>query len=243
MSSAYLLVSHGSRDPRPELAMKQLAGLVSENLPKNENLVGTATLELNSQLLREQIQEFARMAQACGYNCLEIIPLFLVPGVHVMRDIPTEVALAQQAMGEDIIIDLRPYLGTNSGLAKLLRVTMANIKAEGWILLAHGSRRPSSQEPVEVLAESLGAVAAYWSISPGLESRVRELIAAGCGEIAILPYVLFAGGITDAIAHSLLTLKLEFPAVNFQLLEPLGASTELANLIWELITEGEQVFG
>ena len=30
MSSAYLLVSHGSRDPRPEVAMQQLAKLIGQ---------------------------------------------------------------------------------------------------------------------------------------------------------------------------------------------------------------------
>ncbi|MDB9460594.1 sirohydrochlorin chelatase, partial [Dolichospermum circinale CS-545/17] len=32
-NTAYLLVSHGSRDPRPDLAMQQLAKLLSEMLP------------------------------------------------------------------------------------------------------------------------------------------------------------------------------------------------------------------
>ncbi|MHC5830175.1 MAG: sirohydrochlorin chelatase, partial [Nostoc sp.] len=37
MSSAYLLLSHGSRDRRPEIAMQQLAKLVCNKLPKNHN--------------------------------------------------------------------------------------------------------------------------------------------------------------------------------------------------------------
>ncbi|MDZ8033584.1 sirohydrochlorin chelatase [Nostoc sp. DedSLP04] len=246
MSSAYLLLSHGSRDPRPEIAMQQLARLVCHKLSKNHNsvnsehLVGIAALEMNPQPLHEQIQQFAKSAfgdcpLSQNENCLKIVPLFLLPGVHVMTDIPAEVALAQQAAGQDIIIELQPYLGSHPNLEKLLAKQIAAMKAEAWILLAHGSRRPGSKETVEAMAASLPAVTAYWAGPPSLESRVKELVDAGYREIAILPYFLFAGGITDAIATSIEELKLQFSAVNFQLAEPLGASAELAELIWDLI--------
>ncbi|MEH2395582.1 MAG: sirohydrochlorin chelatase [Nostoc sp.] len=245
MSSAYLLVSHGSRDPRPEIAMQQLAKLVCNKLPKNYNpsnneyLVGIAALEMSSQPLSEQIQQFAKSAfcdakLSENESRLKIVPLFLLPGVHVMTDIPAEVALAQQALGQDMIIELQPYLGSHPDLEKLLAKQIATIKAQAWILLTHGSRRPDSEKPVQAIAGSLGAVVAYWSVPPSLESRVKELVAAGYREIAILPYFLFAGGITDAIAASIEELKLQFSAVNFQLAEPLGASAELAELIWDL---------
>lgn len=243
MSSAYLLVSHGSRDPRPDIAMQQLAKLLSLKLPDSEHLVGIATLELNTQPLNQQIQDFAQKALAFGCKCLKIIPLFLLPGVHVMSDIPAEVELAQTALGEKIQIEIKPYLGSHGNLAKLLTSTMATIKAEAVILLAHGSRRSGSQQPVEDIARSLGAVTAYWSVSPSLETRIKELVAAGFQQIAILPYFLFAGGITDAIAESLEKLKLKSPGVKLQLAPPLGVSAELADIIWDLATEGEKVFG
>ncbi|MBW4456230.1 MAG: sirohydrochlorin chelatase [Nostoc indistinguendum CM1-VF10] len=245
MSSTYLLVSHGSRDRRPEIAMQQLAKLIHNKLSENHNalnsehLVGIAALEMSPQPLHEQIQEFAKSAfryrkPSQNHNRLKIVPLFLLPGVHVMTDIPAEVALAQQAIGQDIMIEVQPYLGSHPNLEKLLAKQTAAIKAEAWILLAHGSRRPGSKETVEAIAASLSAVAAYWAGPPSLESRVTELVAAGYKEIAILPYFLFTGGITDAIAASIEELKLQFSAVNFQLAQPLGASAELAELICDL---------
>jgi sirohydrochlorin cobaltochelatase len=234
MSSAYLLVSHGSRDPRPEIAMQQLAKLVCNKLPHSEHLVGIAALEMSPQPLHEQIRQFAQSIVGSGCDRLKIVPLFLLPGVHVMTDIPAEVALAQQAFGQDMMINLQPYLGCYPGLETLLAKQMSAMKTEAWILLAHGSRRPGSQQPVETMAASVGAAAAYWSMPPSLESKVKELVAAGNKEIAILPYFLFAGGITDAIAKSIEELKLHFPAVTFQLAEPLGTSAELADLVWDL---------
>ncbi|TAF05369.1 MAG: sirohydrochlorin chelatase [Nostocales cyanobacterium] len=243
MSSAYLLVSHGSRDPRPDIAMQQIAKLVSQKLPNSKNLVEIGTLELNNRPLHQQIQDFAHQALAFGCKSLKIVPLFLVPGVHVMKDIPAEVELAQKALGQDMMIELKPYLGSHGNLGKFFTSATDGVTAEGSILLAHGSRRSGSQQPVETMAWRLGAVTAYWSISPSLEVRVKELVADGYQQIAIWPYFLFAGGITDAIAASVEKLKLEFPGVNFQLAQPLGASAKMADLIWDLATEGEKVFG
>lgn len=237
-SSAYLLVSHGSRDRRPEIAMQQLAELVSHKLQsKPEELVGTASLELHPQPLHEQITEFAQKALTFGCNRLKIIPLFLLAGVHVTQDIPAEVALAQQALGQDIIIEIKPYLGTHPDLECLLSQEMATQNSAAWILLAHGSRRPDALKPVTAMAANLGAVTAYWGVAPSLESQVKHLIAIGKREIAILPYFLFAGGITDAIAQSVQELKLQFPLVNFHLAQPLGASPEIAAIIWDLINQ------
>lgn len=233
MTSAYLLVSHGSRDPRPEVAMQQLAGLVSEQMGNSKHQVGIAALELQPQPLHQQIQQFATSVDEV--DCLQVVPLFLLPGVHVMTDIPEQITLAKQALGENMMINLHPHLGSHPGLITLLSEQMATMKAETTILLAHGSRRPGSLEPIETLAAKLGAVTAYWAVAPSLESRIKDLVAAGKGEVTILPYFLFTGGITDAIAQSIEKLKLQFPAVTFQLAAPLGASAELAEIIGDLI--------
>jgi len=59
-------------------------------------LIGTACLELSPVPLHEQIKEFGVGALAGGYNCFQVVPLFLLPGVHVIEDIPTEVAIANK---------------------------------------------------------------------------------------------------------------------------------------------------
>lgn len=289
MPSAYLLISHGSRDPRPQVAMEQLARLISQRQtggeisrtvaasheasdwvqtaayepelntynrpwqssatgsltapPMWEPVVGTACLELSPVPLHEQIIEFSdRVASEC--NHLKVVPLFLLPGVHVMEDIPGEVALARAAIGQDITIELQPHLGTHPGISSLLATQMAAIKADAWIVLAHGSRRAGSKQPVEAIATQLrshaglghtSVVEAYWAVSPRLESRVKELVSAGDHHIGILPYFLFAGGITDAIAQAVEELKVQFPNALLHLAAPLGASAELADLIWDLI--------
>ncbi|MFO0173064.1 MAG: CbiX/SirB N-terminal domain-containing protein, partial [Aphanizomenon sp.] len=117
------------------------------------------------------------------------------------------------------------------------------VKADISIILAHGSRRAGSHAPVENIAASVSAITAYWSVPPSLEVRVQELINAGYGQIAIFPYFLFTGGITDAIAQTVKMLQLQFPSVTFQLAPPLGTSPEFADLIGDFIKKEEKIFG
>ncbi len=196
--------------------------------------MGTACLELAPVPLHEQIREFGDRALKYGYNRIEIVPLFLLPGVHVMEDIPAEVAIAQTTLGR-LKLELKPHLGTHPGLVRLLAKKQATTKAEAGILLAHGSRRAGAKQPVEAIAQQLGVVSAYWAVPPSLASRVQELVTAGHQRIGIIPYFLFAGGITDAIVQSVEQLQEQFPAVEIHLAEPLGASQELALLILDLV--------
>ena len=69
---------------------------------------------------------------------------------------------------------------------------------------------------------------------------MQELVGAGYRQIGIIPYFLFAGGITDAIAVAVEQLQEQFSSVRLDLAEPLGASQELADLIWDLINEPQR---
>jgi sirohydrochlorin ferrochelatase len=192
-------------------------------------------LELADTPLHEQIRQFARTAVAGGCNQIQLLPLFLLPGVHVREDIPAEVALAQRDLGEAVGLNLRPHVGVHPGLGRLLASQWSGVDTDAKILLSHGSRRVGGNQPVEAMAQELGAVAAYWSVQPTLEEQIKVLVAGGHKRIGILPYFLFPGGITDAIAHKLDILHTEFPTVKLTLGEPIGTSDILANLIVDLI--------
>ncbi|MBD1912537.1 MULTISPECIES: CbiX/SirB N-terminal domain-containing protein [unclassified Leptolyngbya] len=239
-TSAYLLVAHGSRDPRPQLALETLGQRVQQALAQTTPalattpsstttqpattipLVETACLELQPQPLHQQIQNFAEQAIVAHISTLEIVPLFLLPGVHVMDDIPAEVAIAQQALGQGVQLHIRPYLGANPQLFESLRSVLPRPRPGGMIIMSHGSRRPGGNDPIESLAQRLGAIAAYWSVSPTLEEQVTAQIRQGCQEIIVFPYILFPAGITDAIATTLNELSQRYPYVRFQALPALS---------------------
>lgn len=245
--SAYLLVSHGSRDPRPEVAMQALACLLRDRLQQQQGqsslpMVGTAQLELHPLPLHQQITDFADRARAVGCDRLQILPLFLLEGVHVREDIPAEIAKSHEILGTTIQLDLRPHLGSQiSGLSHLLQsaiqpVQDSNAGDRQWIVLSHGSRRPGSNQVVEDMANRLQAIPAYWSISPNLEERMNPLIQAGHRHLGILPYFLFHGGITDAIGQMAREISQRQPQLDIQLAGPLGPTPELAELILALTT-------
>lgn len=268
--SAYLLVVHGSRNQSYQAAVEQLAALVRSHarfqLGGISPLVGVAFLELHPQPLHGQIAEFAAGAAIIGCSRIQVLPVFLHSGVHVMEDIPAEVATAREIIEPKITIELRPYLGTNTlALSQLLASEIARLgehsSGQSCILLSHGSRRPGGNLCVAEIAARIArqfeieVLTAYWSMSPTLEERVVELagrqdLALIGGEdvspqekvetktkitkLVILPYFLFAGGITEAIALSVGQLRQKYANIPIQVGQPLGPSVDLAAIVLQL---------
>lgn len=296
-STAYLLISHGSRDPRHQSAGNRLAQLVRERLnpsllspwsgsqaltpllandraagvavsgnqstnrsqsvfdggragsvlmapqimktvasdhkrlPQDRFIVGTAVLEFGLLPLHQQICEFGRRLSSAGIERLRLVPLFLLRGNHVMEDIPHEVELARQELNELIELEVGEHIGGHRLMPELIRSRFLHSPDTGRLLIAHGSRRARGNRPVDNLAKSLGMAVAYWTNESDIESQTIHLMQQGCSTLTIFPYFLFAGGITDAIAHLTEELAERFPRTKFRLLPPLGATADVANLI------------
>ncbi len=231
--------------PSPLNAIVQPPAAMSvDRLPQNQSVaraqwVGTACLECRDQPLHTQIEQFSRSWQMApsatgAAHKLVVLPLFLLSGVHVMEDIPQQIALAQAALGSTVAIETRPAIGSHPKLSRLVTECMAAQPVEAWILLSHGSRRPGANQPMDAMAERLGAIAAYWSVPPNLESRLQELIPLGIRSVGILPYFLFPGATTDAIAQTVAALSQQFPTLQLHLAPPLSASSELTDLLVDL---------
>ena len=303
--TAYLLISHGSRDPRPQEAMDRLADLVRKRLeaklhspganescaahlpqsdsshqsfhsgldttPANEKMtgststlarptlssrrsqsgelfrepsprklcseviVGTACLELSPLPLHEQIYEFGLRLKAAGVTELKLLPVFLMSGVHVMEDIPAEVETAKAKLGDTLRLSLCSHLGSHPEMTQVLTNRLATASAQGTLLVAHGSRRPKGNQAIQALSKQVGTPVAYWATAPDIEAQVVNLMQQGYQRLAILPYFLFAGGITDAIAHRTEELAERFPKVTFRLLPMLGATEEVAQMAADLV--------
>ena len=95
--------------------------------------------------------------------------------------------------------------------------------------MAHGSKRAGGNLAIATVAEKLGARAAYWKGGISLGAVLGEIKTPG--EVVILPYFLFAGGLTDLIRQEREQLQLVHGQLRLQLGEPLGPQPLLAQLI------------
>lgn len=243
-ATAYILVAHGSRDPRYHWQLHQLVQQVKDRLGRRVSPsqrtgaivleatppIFAACLELTEIPLHHQIAQLLPQLQSTGIHRLAVLPLFLLPGVHVVEDVPAEVAEARQNLPEDFHLELRPHLGVQPGIATRLAQNFNATDAQHRILLAHGSRRADANRPIEALAASIDAIAAYWSVSPTLDDRLPAL----SGRIAVLPYFLFSGKITAAIADTIARRQTTHPQLQ---LAPSLSLDQLSDLIVEDIIQ------
>lgn len=232
MTPAYLLVAHGSRDPRPAQAVDRLADALAPHLP--DSPIATAALECHPQPLHEQLREFGDRVQ----RPIHLVPLFLLAGVHVREDIPEAVEDARSQLPAACPLHVLPYLGSDARLARVLQQRLQGDR-DAWIVLAHGSRRPGGNAAVEAAIAPLQAdapiVPAYWSVDPKLDRQIQQLDAAGHRRIGILPYFLCAGGITDAIARQVAEQQQTRPHLDLQLSDPLSDSPALIDVLLDLV--------
>lgn len=99
---AYFLISHGSPAPEPQAAMAFLCQQLTRL-----GMVGWGTLE--EEPLPNKIQEFSGQAQRQGAQRVVILPLFLLPGNHVVVDLPQAIASTDSPLP----LELLTFLGGN----------------------------------------------------------------------------------------------------------------------------------
>ena len=197
-------------------------------------LVGVAMLEATALTLAQQIATFGHRSAALGVTQVVIAPLFLLPGVHVMEDLPREIATAQHQLGTAVQLHCTVYLGGYEGLQTFLKQRLSAAVSPA-VLVAHGSRQTAGNRQIEKLAAHLGATAAFWAVAPKLEARLVELIQQGHQHLTVLPLFLFPGTITDAIMRQVDALAERFPRLRLRLLPPLGSSEVLAAVVVALV--------
>lgn len=123
-------------------------------------------------------------------------------------------------------------------------MTMSN---NALIIVAHGSRKASSNEEVKVLGEKVKALKekefAFVSTSflefatPSLEESILESIDKGMSEIVILPYFLASGNhVSKDIPEIIEKIQASHPRVTMTLKEHLGSVNGMVTLLSDMAT-------
>jgi len=109
------------------------------------------------------------------------------------------------------------------------------------LLVAHGSRRDASNDEVRDLTRRLEKVddsfqhvaCAFLELAePSIPDGLRAAIAAGAGEVVVLPYFLSAGRhVVSDIPAEVSEVQAEYPDVRIRVAPYLGASEGVARIL------------
>ena len=236
-TQAYFLVAHGSRSPHPKAALQSLADFVATTAQDDSvSAIGTGFLEFQPLSLAEQLLKFQASLPA---SCTQIIviPVFLLPGHHVLSDIPDEIKIAQARLAKrhsPTQFLLTSHVGSQPAIEQILRLKMESLSPDAWILLGHGSRRSAGNQAIRQLANKIQAAPAFWAVEPSLSIQVQYALNTGATSIGIIPYFLFSGKITETIAQHVKALATQYSDQSLTLLSPLEPTLPLAAAILEL---------
>jgi len=111
------------------------------------------------------------------------------------------------------------------------------------LIIAHGSRRASSNDEVRALTGNIRAGSRRFDLvahaflemaAPGIDAAVDALVAAGATDITALPYFLAAGNhLREDLPAAVARLEARHPTVRFTLAAHLGAAANMPRLIHE----------
>lgn len=189
-----------------------------------------AYLECTEISLSEAIANFLRSQPSPEDYQVQILPLFLLPGVHVQEDIPEAIA-PLPAQFPQVQFQILDYLGKNGRLAPFLEPQFSLYPNAQRILVAHGSRRTGANPEIENLAQALQAHTAYWATEPSLAHTLERLSESPAPSFCIVPYFLFSGKIPAAIAQQITEHQQADPATTFHLGQPFGTNPQCAKAI------------
>jgi sirohydrochlorin ferrochelatase len=138
-----------------------------------------------------------------GADEITVVPVFLLPGIHVNEDIP-----AAFSKYPSVTFHYGKPLGADEMMVEILhdRLAEARFSAqedEVVLLVGHGSRDPEAKREFEKLASRLNveAYTAYLTTSVFYHDMIEKLVGK---KIYLLPHLLFTGGYVTKMEESLL---------------------------------------
>ena len=117
-----MLVAHGSRREESNLEIESLAQKIALFKVKEFEVVMPAFLEFAKPSITEAIDN----CQVIGAAKVTILPYFLSAGVHIAKDIPSEVEKGAQK-NPNLDIEIADYFGSRDEIAEILLKTALNI--------------------------------------------------------------------------------------------------------------------
>ena len=117
-----MLVAHGSRREESNLEIESLAQKIELFKVNEFEIVMPAFLEFAKPSITEAIDN----CTVIGATKVTVLPYFLSAGVHIAKDIPSEVEKGAQK-NPNLDIEITDYFGSRDEIAEILLKTALNI--------------------------------------------------------------------------------------------------------------------
>jgi len=222
MIMSMVLTAHGSADPRSSATTHAVADQIRRIRPALD--VRVAFCEKSAPNLRDVLSGLDRPAV--------VTPLLLASAYHARVDIPAMIADA----GVDVL--QADTLGEDPRLVQVLRhrlfeVTIDADQADiGVLVVAVGSSHTDANTGTATLADALARGSRWAGVrvayatgpAPSIDDGIAELRELGAARIAVAPWFISAGRITDRVAAIT-------SAAGIAMAQPLGAHRLVATTV------------
>lgn len=224
-----ILTAHGSADPRSAEVSHAIAEQVRLLRPALD--VRVAFCEKSTPNLRDVLADLRGPAV--------VAPLLLASAYHARVDIPSIVDESAAGRGGDVL--QTDTLGEDRRLVALLRRRLSEIgvaphhRDAGVVITAVGSSHAHANAGTATLGPALakdtawaGVRVAFATTEPSVSEAIDELRRAGVERIALAPWFIAPGRITDRVAAVA-------AAADVAVAEPLGAHPLLAATVLDRV--------
>jgi len=237
---AILLAGHGSRRERSNEQVRELAAAL-------ESRLGVPTdagfLELAEPSLVEAIDGLAR-----AVSTVTVVHLSLFAASHVKNDVPLAVERAR-ADNPSVAIHNGAHLGVHPAIVDLLDDRVAAVEGElgldrhhdelAVVLCARGSSDPDANADVYKLARLLREGRAFDRVAPTfvgvteplLDETLHDVAKTRPDGIAVVPYMLGDGVLTERIRDGTEEFDAEYPYVDAAAGAPLRTDSRLLDVL------------
>ena len=241
---AFLIVGHGSRDPRGAEEFHKLVGLVRERNP------GLPVEGGFIELSRPPISECVNRLEEGGARNVAAVPLMLLAAGHAKDDIPA--TLVREGMDHPGM-DFRygRALGVRPELLELMdeRVSAVVSEAEksdtAVLVVGRGSSDPDANSDIAKITRLFYEGRPYPMVEsafismtpPGVGEGLDRLRRLGARRIVVFSYFLFTGVLEERIREQAETFATEHPDLEVRYAGYFGPDERVADLLAERYAE------
>lgn len=240
MTSALLIVGHGTRSGRGTDAFHEFVARVADAAPELD--VAGGFIELSDPPLRDAVADLV----ARGHRRLAVVPLVLVAAGHAKGDVPAAMhreTLRHPGLSYTYGRPLSPH-------PELLRVLDDRVDAvlpradrpgTAVVLVGRGSTDPDANADIAKVArlffegrDFATVEPAYVSLAdPSVPDALERCRLLGAQRIVVLPYLLFAGVLPDRIVTQTREWAAGHPELDVRNAGLLGADDRIVRLVLE----------